>query len=34
MLCSPATAGNVTDQGWGAEREAGQGGDNKALHKA
>ena len=30
----PDTAGNVTDKGWKAEREAGQGGDNKGLHKA
>lgn len=30
MLCSPATAGNVTGQ----EREAGQGGDNKGLHES
>lgn len=34
MLCSPAAAANVTDQGWRAEREAGQGRDNKGLHKA
>lgn len=34
MLCSPATAGSVRDEEGKAKREAGQGIDNKGLHKA